>query len=118
MTQPGGGSPYLGFRTSIGFLDPANRVTPGAWTVLFTPETMSIPDDYEVRHIALRGPGGDFEVWVDDHFYSASPRGDINEYDPKNPMPVRRGESIYFYFSRATGIRPTVLVYAYRPPWS
>lgn len=118
MTLPGGGSPYLGFRKQTGRLDPQNRVTAGAWTVTFTPETMSIPEDYEIRHIALHGPGGTFEVWIDDAFYSAAIRGDLNEYDPKNAMPIRRGQTIYFYWDIATGTAPEVLVYAYRQAWS
>lgn len=117
MTSPSG-SPYLGVRAQTGFLDANNRVVAGSFTVLFTPEIMSIPEDYEVRHIALKGPGGDFEVWIDDAFYSGSPRGDINEYDPKQPMPIRRGQSIYFYWERATGTTPSVWLYAYRRSWT
>lgn len=106
---------YLGQRTGNGALSASNRYVAGCWTIEFRSDDMAYPGDFEIFHIALRGPGGSFLVYIDDSFYSASDRGDINEYDPKWPMFVRRGQSIYFYWNISSGSAPTVWLYAREP---
>lgn len=105
---------YLGGRDAAGFLNPQNPVVPGAWSAQLGPADL-YPADFVVYHIALVGPGGPFRVYIDNRFYSVSSRGDLNEYDPVHPMYVRRGESIWFHWSTATGTQPAVTVYARTP---
>jgi hypothetical protein len=106
---------HLGHRSAIGALSAQNLYVPGCWVVTFTPQDLSYPADFEVYHIAVRGPGGAFLVYIDDSFYSATDRGDLNEYDPKHPMYVRRGQSITFHWNVSVGDAPTVWVYAREP---
>lgn len=105
---------YLGRRSKTGFLDPNNPLGAGNWTAKFTPADL-YPADFVVYHAALTGPGGTFRVFIDNAFYSTAARGDINEYDPVHPMYVRRGESILFYWTIATGAAPEVTIYARTP---
>lgn len=112
MAQVGG---YLGSRAAAGsttlYASPRGA---GLWTVRFGPRDL-YPDAFEVYHITLIGPGGDFWVYIDDALYSVADRGDINEWDPQHPMFVRPGQSISFYWSIGTGSAPTVWLYARQP---
>lgn len=105
---------YLGARPATGILDPNNPYVPGAYTVTFGPDDL-YPDDFEIFHMALTGPGGRFLVYIDTQLYSASIRGDLNEYNPAFPMYVRRGQSIFFYWNLATGTAPRVWLYSRSP---
>lgn len=105
---------YLGSRSGTGFLNPENPIASGSWSVQFGPADL-VPSDFEVYHIALLGPGGPFRVYLDSTFYSTSPRGDINEYDPTHPMYVRRGQTIWFHWQVATGSAPQVTIFARQP---
>jgi hypothetical protein len=105
----------LGNRSAQGVLDPLNPKGVGFWTVKFDPKDLPA-DQFEVYHIALTGPGGYFFVYIDTAFYSTSPRGDVNEYDPKQAMPVRPGQTIYFYWNNAIATpRPEVWIYLRTP---
>ncbi len=105
---------YLGSRLAAGLADPNNPRGAGFWTVEFRPQDLPV-DDFEVYHIALQGPGGNVWVYLDTTFYSAAARGDINEYDPNSPMYVRKGQSIFFYWSTAEGNAPTITLFCRTP---
>lgn len=105
---------YLGSRSAAGFLNSENPIGAGCWSVKFGPADL-YPADFLVYHIALVGPGGPFRVFIDNIFYSASSRGDLNEYDPTHPMYVRRGESIWFHWIVSTGTAPAVTIYSRVP---
>lgn len=107
-------SAYLGHRRQTGFLDAQNPRGAGFWTVRWRPQDL-YPGAFEVYHAALQGPGGNFWVYLDDVFYSAAVRGDINEYDPIHPMFVRAGQTISFYWSIGSGTAPTVTLFAQQP---
>lgn len=110
MTQPNAGG-YLGSRQALGVLSADNRNVPGAWVVTFKTQDL-YPIDVEIYHIAIRGPTGNMLVYIDDRFYSATSRTDRNEYDPKQPMFVRRGENITFHLSSTATPQPQVWIYA------
>jgi hypothetical protein len=107
---------YLGVRPAVGVLSAANRNVPGGWYVLFRPQDL-YPVDVHIYHIALKGPPGNFDVYIDQSFYSTAVRSDRNEYDPKQPMFVRRGQEVSFHFSStdATATPPQVWMYARLP---
>lgn len=116
MTTPVGNRfGYLGNRSASGILSSANLFVSGCWVVTFTAEDLAYPADAEIYHAAVRGPGGGFLVYIDTDFYSASDRGDINEYDPKHPMLVRRGQSVTFHWNVTSTPAPQVWLYAKEP---
>lgn len=111
---------YLGFRVpSRVFLGTAtfqNQIVSGAWIAQFDPSTMPVDADYEVWHGAARGPGGFFEVWIDDHLYGVGLNGFRNEYAPAGgAMYVRKGEQITCHWSVATTPAPRVWLYLREP---
>lgn len=99
----------LGHRPATGFADPANPNGSGCWTVRWRPDELPATD-FEVYHAVILGPGGKFDVYLDDSIYSTGVRGDRNEYDPNNAMPVRKGQTIFFYWTISTGTRPTARI--------
>lgn len=117
MTLPNsGGTGYLGNRgPSTVKLDPANLNTPGSWVATFLPEDL-YPEAVEIYHISVKGPAGNFDVYLDNVFYSTAVRADRNEYDPRNPMYVRPGQTLSFHFSSAAATNaPTVNIFARQP---
>jgi hypothetical protein len=83
------------------------------WTVSFTPGVLNIPlPSFEVYHMAIRGPSGSqFQIYLDTTFYSNVVRGDVNDWDPSQPMHVGSGRTIYFYWNTGTGSAPTATIY-------
>lgn len=114
MTTPGNAQGHLGNRAKTGVLSPDNKYVTGSWLVLFGPEDL-YPINVEIYHIALRGPRGGFLVYIDDTFYSLDTRSDFNEYDPKQPMYVRSGQSVSFHFRSAANPVPEVNIFARQP---
>lgn len=105
---------YLGSRQALGLLSAENRNVAGCWVVTFKSQDL-YPIDFEVYHMAVKGPPGNMLVYIDENFYSAASRSDVNEYDPKQPMFVRRGESITFHLSSNVPPQPKIWIYARMP---
>lgn len=108
---------YLGTVPKTGSKTPSvpNPILATAWTVEIRPDDGLPPADFEVYHIAITGPGGTFRVYLDDELYSVAVRGDINEYDPNNAIFVRRGQTIFFYWSTGSGSAPRVWIRCRQP---
>ena len=112
------GTGYLGSRTEKGALSASNPFFAGGWAVSFTPEDLRIQNLFEIFHIAVQGPNlasCNLQLWLDTTFYSATVRGDINDYDPNQPIPVRPGQTINFYWDTTTGPAPTVSIFLQQP---
>lgn len=111
---------YLGCSLPIeGIIDTRNRYTPGAYTVTMGPQQMGVTGGigaFECHHIAIQGPpGSNFQVYVGDNFYDYVPRGDINSWDPNQPMQLSPQSVVYFYWNVNTGTpKPTVTMYFQR----
>lgn len=107
---------YLGQRAAFGALSADNRNVPGGWLAMFSSQDL-YPADFLIWHIALKGPTGGFDVYIDDTFYSTASRSDRNEYDPKQPIYMRRGQSLSFHFASTdpAGPVPEVRIFARQP---
>lgn len=105
----------LGQRSAVGALSQANRVTPGGWVVTYTPEMMPSDSEFEVWHGMIIGPGGYFLVYIDDAGFGVGENGKINEYSPKTPMFVRKGQTITLNWSISTGAAPVCWLYFRQP---
>lgn len=93
--------------------DTRNPFGNGFWVTTFDPATLAIPDArlVEVYHAVMTGPSGsEFQVYVDTRPWSTAQRGDLNEYDPNNPMPFYGGQSIYFYFNSSATPKPDIWI--------
>lgn len=108
-------SSNLGFRDRTGVLSPDNRFTPGGWVITYRPEDMPAEAEFEVWHGAIRGPGGRFLVYIDNALFGVGENGSTNEYSPKIPMFIRKGQTITLHWSIATGTAPQAWLYFRRP---
>lgn len=99
-----------------GALDTSNLYVPGAYTVTLGPQQMGISNGvgaFECYHIAIQGPGGSsFQIYIGDKFYDFVANGDINSWDPSQPMKLVSGNTVKFYWNVATGTPiPAVTMY-------
>jgi hypothetical protein len=102
----------LGPRAATGTADPQNVVAAGNWTVTFTPSILNVTvPEYEVHHIVIAGPGGYFLVYINGDFWDTSLLATNNSWDPSQPMLLRPSDSVYFYWSVATGNAPKVTMW-------
>jgi hypothetical protein len=102
----------LGPRSGTGAADPDNPIGAGNWTVEFPPSVIAVQvADFQVHHIALSGPGGYFEVYVNSDFWDTSLLATANSWDPSQPMLLRQADTLYFYWSVASGAAPKVTIW-------
>lgn len=99
-----------------GTLDPNNLYVPGAYTVKMGPQQLGVSNGvgaFECYHIAIQGPAGSsFQVYIGTNFYDFVENGDINSWDPAQPMKLVSGNTVYFYWNVAAGQPvPTVTMY-------
>jgi hypothetical protein len=103
---------YLGPRSAMGLTNLVNPLGAGFWTVAFTPAVFSISVPFEVYHAAVSGPANsNFQVWIDSTFYDYAVRGDINSWDPAQPMVIQPGNTLYYYWNTASSPTPNVTVF-------
>ena len=110
---------FLGYRQASGVLgtDSADPYGIGMWVVTFDPAVMSISTgDFEVYHIALKGPtGSQFQVYLDRTFYDVNNHGDVNSWDPNQTLHMNGGQTLYFYWNSAATPAPTVTLWLRQP---
>lgn len=105
--------PYddLGPRVADGVIDSTRNS--GNWIVDFTPANIAsrLPL-IECYHVMLEGPNGStFQVLRNGAKWGASPNGYKNEWDPSQPLPLRSGDTLSFYFSSSADTAPQVTIW-------
>jgi len=101
----------LGPRTASGVIDPTRNS--GNWVVDFTPTIIAsrLPL-IECYHIYLTGPAGSsFEILRNTDQWGTSPNGFRNEWDPVQPLPLRSGDTVSFFWSTNVGPAPQVTMW-------
>lgn len=102
----------LGPRAQTGIADPQNMLAAGNWTVTFAPKSLQFSMPLaEVYHIAVKGPGGFFEVFINEDFWDTSDFGGNNSWDPAQPMLIRPGDTVFFFWSLSGGTAPQVTLW-------
>lgn len=106
----------LGKVTQYGTKTADNPVLPGGWSIAWRPE--DLPRVAAVAyHAAVQGPSGStFQIWIDTTFYGNVRNGDINDWDPAQPMPVKPGDTVFWHFSTAAGNAPKGTLFLREPP--
>jgi hypothetical protein len=98
--------PYqtLGSRAASGAADTTGQNT-GNWTIQFTPKILAITvTEFEVYKMVVTGsaPSATFNVYVDNQQWDTAVYGTNNSWDPQQPLIVRYGQTINFYYSSAS----------------
>jgi hypothetical protein len=106
---------FLGSRVATGRLDSTN-INPygnGLWRVVFDQRVLAIATNaIEVYHISLTGPAGStLQMFIDRTFYDTTPRGDLNSYDPTNPLILRGGQELNFFWNSSATPVPSVTIW-------
>jgi hypothetical protein len=109
--------PYqtLGSRQAAGAKDTTGR-NPGNWTVTFDPNTLNVQvTEFEVYKIIVTKAAATatFDVFVDSKQWDTSVYGTNNSWDPTQPLIMRYGETLYFFYSSAStdGSKPQVTIW-------
>lgn len=110
---------YLGYR-QVSAVITSNGQNPygdGNWVATFDPKVFAAStNDFEIYHMALTGPAGSsIQVWIDRTFYDTTPHGDLNSWDPNEPLHLSGGNTLYLYWDSSntpvTGLTPLVTVW-------
>ncbi len=104
----------LGNRTATGEPDQTGQ-NPGNWTVTFDSSVINVNVPFfECYQITVTGaPGSTFTVFINLQSWSQSNNGQLNAWDPSQPLYIRPGDTIYFYYSdpATDGIPPVVTLW-------
>ena len=97
--------PYrtLGSRAAKGAADTTGR-NPGNWTVTFDPNLLNVQvTEFEVYKIIVKGGAASatFDVYVDAQLWDTAVYAPNNSWDPTQPLIVRFGQSVYFFYTSA-----------------
>lgn len=109
--------PYrtLGSRSASGAADTTGQ-NQGNWTVQFTPKDLNVNvPEFECWKIVVKGSAATatFDVFVNSQQFDIAVYGQRNSWDPVQPMILRPGDSLFFYYSTAAtdGNQPQVTVW-------
>jgi hypothetical protein len=109
--------PYqtLGSRAAKGAKD-TTGTNPNNWTVAFTPQIINVTvTEFEVYKIVVTGAAASatFNVYIDAQQWDTAVYATNNSWDPTQPMVVRYGQTIYFYYSSlaSDGNQPNVTIW-------
>lgn len=95
-----------------GVADQSNPLGAGNWTVTFPAGLLAVQvKQYEVYKMVLQGPGGFFEVFRNTDWWDTSLLATRNSWDPQQPLLMRQADSLFFYWSVATGTAPMVTIW-------
>lgn len=105
----------LGQDYKTGYIPNTGQPNAGKWTVTFTPADIGVSlPVFECYHIVVTGgpPGSTFDVYVNNNLYDSVQPGNVNSWDPNNPMKLSNGDSVSFHWNVGTvGYQPTVWMY-------
>jgi hypothetical protein len=109
--------PYrtLGSRQALGAADTTGN-NPGKWTVTFDPNLLNVNvSQFECWKIVVKGAAATatFDVFINGQQWDISVYAKQNSWDPVQPMILRPGDTLYFYYSTASsdGNQPNVTVW-------
>lgn len=111
----------LGDRTAIAVIS-TNGTNPfgnGFWVSTFDQRVFALSTNaFEVYRITLMGPAGSkMLVYRDKTRVEIVPRGDLNSWNPPQPIQMRGGQTLYFYWNSgaATVPAPDVTIFLRKP---
>ena len=109
--------PYrtLGSRAAAGAADTTGQ-NKGNWTVQFNTNLLNVQvTEFEVYKIVVTGaaPSATFNVYADNQQWDTAVYATNNSWDPQQPLILRFGQTLYFYYSSAAtdGHQPLVTVW-------
>lgn len=73
----------------------------GNWTISFTPDVINVNvSQFEIYHMVVKGANNTtLTVFVDGGQWDVATYGTLNAWDPEQPLIMRPGQTLYFYYS-------------------
>lgn len=107
----------LGSAQATGKIAPTGTFNAGKYTVTFDPATIGISAPlFDCYRIVINGPAGSaFQIYIGARFYDNVTPGDVNSWDPNQPMHLMSGDTVYFHWNTGTGTVPTVTMWFQEP---
>lgn len=107
----------LGSAYATGKISPTGDINAGKWTVTFDPATIGISEPlFDCYHIVISGPtGSTFTIYIGPRPWDNVSPGDVNSWDPAQPMHLQQGDHVYFYWNTGAGSAPTVTMWFQKP---
>jgi hypothetical protein len=109
--------PYktLGSRSAAGAADTTGN-NKGNWTVQFPPSLLNVNvPEFECWKIIVTGgsPSATFNVYINGAIFDTAVYAPNNSWDPTQPMILRPGDTLYFYYSDADsdGYEPSITIW-------
>jgi hypothetical protein len=95
-------------------LDTANKFVAGSWTVAATSDKLNskvaLAEVYQIT--VMGGPvGSSFLLYRNSQLWNTVLQGWNNNYDPLNPLYVRDGDSLFFYWNSSVAPAPVVSIW-------
>lgn len=92
----------LGSRGPVTGKADTTGLNPGNWTISFTTDILDVNvEQYQVYKmiVSTQATGTTFNVYVENKLWDVGIYGDLNSWDPQQPLIMRPGESLYFCYS-------------------
>lgn len=109
--------PYqtLGSRFAKGAADTTGQ-NRGNWTVTFDPNLLNVQvTEFEIYKIIVKGGASSatFDVYLDAQQWDTAVYAPNNSWDPVQPMIIRYGQTLYFYYSSPSsdGHQPSITIW-------
>jgi hypothetical protein len=95
-------------------LDPANKFVQGCWSALYPDNKlntkMGVAEAYQIT--VMGGPvGSSFLLYRNNQLWNTVLQGWNNNYDPFNPLYVRQGDGLFFYWNSTAAPAPIVTIW-------
>lgn len=94
-------------------------LNPGNWTVVLPPNVINIQNpQFELFHMFIKSPQlpnaqTTAEVLWNTYFWDATLIGQLNSWDPAQPMPMTPGDTISVLFNVPTSMTPAPMITCY-----
>jgi hypothetical protein len=78
----------------------------GNWTIVADPQVLNCKVGLaEVSQITIDGPiGAALALWRNQQCFNRVVQGWANNYDPQNPLFIRPGDSLFFFWNAKAGV--------------
>jgi hypothetical protein len=88
--------------------DPQNKIAANNWTLTADPQALNCRVALaEVYQITVDGPVGfGFDLYRNARLWNRVAQGWQNNYDPQQPLWIRPGDSLFFYWRAASSLLP------------
>lgn len=101
-------------RSATAAINALPNLSPGVWAVQMDTSLINIQISFfELYHLVITGPAGSSMQWfVNNIPYESTPHGDLDSWNPPQPLELTPNDTLQFVWSNANGtVPPTVTAY-------